>query len=116
MKNVTLYVATKSTLAFHDAEGHSYRVGFKGAPSVERCFNDKLNENPENIYSIYYPTVAKRVAVEKIELELPAAASEYELVVEPLDPGIVFEKFVVDFGGYQNSYLMGKESSYNREK
>ena len=39
----------------------------------------------------------------------------YELVVEPLDPGIVFEKFVVDFGGYQESYLMGKESSYNRE-
>lgn len=116
VKNVTVHVATKCTLAFHDAEGHSYRVGFKGAPSVERCFNDKLNEKPENIHSIYYPTVARRVAVEKIDLELPAeVASEYELVIEPLDPGIVFEKIVVDFGGYQDSYLLGNESRYSRE-
>ena len=115
VKKVTVHVATKSTLAFHDSEGHSYRVGFKGAPSVDRCFNDKLNENPEYIYSIYYPTVAGRVAVEKIELELPAGVSEYELEIQPLDPGIVFEKIVVDFGGYQKSYLMGKESSYTRE-
>ena len=115
VKKVTVHIATKSTLAFHDAEGHSYRVGFKGAPSVDRCFNDKLNENPENIYSIYYPTVAGRVAVEKIELDLPAGVSEYELEIQPLDPGIVFEKIVVDFGGYQKSYLMGNESSYTRE-
>lgn len=115
VKKVTVHVATKCTLAFHDAEGHSYRVGFKGAPSVERCFNERLNEKPENIHSVYYPTVARRVAVEKIELELPAEAAEYELVVEPLDPGIVFEKIVVDFGGYQDSYLLGNESRYSRE-
>ena len=115
VKNVTVYVATKSTLAFHDAEGHSYRVGFKGAESVDRCFNDKLNEKPENIYTHYYPTVAKRVAVEKIELALPEGTSVYELEVQPLDPGIVFEKIVVDFGGYQQSYLLGKESLYTRE-
>ena len=116
IQNVTLHVATKSTLAFHDAAGHSYRVGFKGAEAVERCFNDKLNEKPENIYSVYYPTVAKRVAVEKIELALPAdSEGVYELVVEPLDPGIVFEKFVVDFGGYVPSYLMGNESPHSRK-
>ena len=116
VRNVTVHVATKSTLAFHDAEGHSYRVGFKGAPSVERCFNSRLNENPENIYSVYYPTVAGRVAVERIDLELPEGPSSvYELVIEPLDPGIVFEKIVVDFGGYRQSYLLGNESSYVRE-
>ena len=116
VKNVTVYVATKSTLAFHDADGHSYRVGFKGGETVERCFNEKLNEKPENVYSIYYPTVARRVAIEKIDLELPENQNGvYELVVEPLDPGIVFEKFVIDFGGYEESYLMGKESSYTRE-
>ena len=107
--------ATKSTLAFHDAQGHSYRVGFKGASSVERCFNDKLNEKPENIYSHYYPTVAKRVAVEKIELEVPVGAEVHDLEIEPLDPGIVFEKVVVDFGGYQESYLMGNESTHSRK-
>ncbi|MBO7191996.1 MAG: glycosyl hydrolase 115 family protein [Bacteroidales bacterium] len=111
---VTLHVATKSTLAFHDAEGHSYRVGFKGAPAVERCFNDKLNEKPENIYTHYYPTVAKRVAIEKITLKLPVGNGVYELEVEPLDPGIVFEKFVIDFGGYKESYLMGDESPHRK--
>ncbi|MBR2064727.1 MAG: glycosyl hydrolase 115 family protein [Bacteroidales bacterium] len=114
VKNVTVYVATKSTLAFHDEQGHSYRVGFKGAEAVERCFNERLNEKPENIYSVYYPTVARRVAIEKIDLALPQNTSEYELVIEPLDPGIVFEKIVVDFGGYQESYLMGTESPYKR--
>lgn len=113
VKEVDVYVATKSTLSFHDAEGHSYRVGFDGAQAVERCFNDRLNEKPENIYSIYYPTVAGRVAIEKIHLNLPDSHhGVYELVVEPLDPGIVFEKFVIDFGGYRKSYLMGKESPY----
>lgn len=115
VRNVTVHVATKSTLAFHDAAGHSYRVGFKGAEAVERCFNDRLNEKPENIYSVYYPTVAQRVAVEKIDLELPEGTDGvYELVIEPLDPGIVFEKFVIDFGGYVPSYLMGNESPHSR--
>ena len=116
VQNVTVHVATKSTLAFHDAAGHSYRVGFKGAEAVERCFNDRLNEKPENIYSVYYPTVAQRVAVEKIDLNLPAGNDGvYELVVEPLDPGIVFEKIVIDFGGYVPSYLMGNESPHSRK-
>lgn len=115
VRNVTVHIATKSTLAFHDADGHSYRVGFKGGESVERCFNDDLNEKPENIYSIYYPTVARRVVIEKIDLQLPDNQNGvYELVVEPLDPGIVFEKFVIDFGGYEESYLMGKESPCRR--
>ena len=116
VENVAVYVATKSTLAFHDENGHSYRVGFKGGEVVERCFNDDLNEKPENIYSIYYPTVARRVAIEKIDLKLPEnETGVYELVVEPLDPGIVFEKFVIDFGGYQESYLMGTESPFRRK-
>ena len=116
VQNVTVHVATKSTLAFHDAAGHSYRVGFKDAEAVERCFNDRLNEKPENIYSVYYPTVAQRVAVEKIDLNLPAGNDGvYELVVEPLDPGIVFEKIVIDFGGYVPSYLMGNESPHSRK-
>ena len=116
VQNVTVHVATKSTLAFHDAAGHSYRVGFKGAEAVERCFNGRLNEKPENIYSVYYPTVAQRVAVEKIDLNLPAGNDGvYELVVEPLDPGIVFEKIVIDFGGYVPSYLMGNESPHSRK-
>lgn len=114
ISKVTVYVATKSTLAFHDPEGHSYRIGFKGADSVERCFNANLNEKPENIYDVYYPTVARRVVIEKIDLELPSGTSLHDLVIEPLDPGIVFEKVVVDWGGYSESYLMGNESPHFR--
>lgn len=117
INEVTVHVATKSTLAFHDPDGHSYRVGFKGAPSVVRCFNDDLNESPENVYSVYYPTVSRRVVTEEIVLQLPEdAAGEYELVIEPLDPGIVFEKIIVDCGGYEPSYLMGDESPYSRKR
>ncbi|MBQ2112517.1 MAG: hypothetical protein II194_04745 [Bacteroidales bacterium] len=67
------------------------------------------------MYNVYYPTVARRVVVEEVNLSLPSdEGGVYELIVEPLDPGIVFEKFVVDFGGYEPSYLLGKESLYSR--
>ena len=50
------------------------------------------------------------------QLNLPAGNDGvYELVVEPLDPGIVFEKIVIDFGGYVPSYLMGNESPHSRK-
>ena len=53
--------------------------------------------------------------MEEVNLSLPSdEGGVYELIVEPLDPGIVFEKFVVDFGGYEPSYLLGKESLYSR--
>ena len=31
-------------------------------------FNERLNEDPENIRSIYYPTVARRVKIDTVEL------------------------------------------------
>ncbi len=114
VERVTVHVATKSTLAFHDAHGHSYRVGFADGERVERCFNDDLNEKPENIYEVYYPTVARRVVIEQIELMLPKRQGAQLLEIEPLDPGIVFEKIVIDWGGYEPSYLMGNESPYSR--
>ena len=76
--------------------------------SQTQFFNERLNEDPQNIYSVYYPTVARRV-VETVS-ELPASAGWQELVLRPLDPGIVFEKIVVDYGGYQASFLFGTES------
>ena len=71
-------------------------------------FNEKLNEKPENIYSIYYPTVAKRV-VESVA-QVTGQPGTHTLTIRPLDPGIVFEKVVVDCGGYQPTYLFFDES------
>jgi len=33
----------------------------------------------------------------------------------PRHPGIVFEKIVVDYGGYQSQYLFGEESPVTRK-
>ncbi|MDE6335164.1 MAG: hypothetical protein K2L34_01220, partial [Muribaculaceae bacterium] len=38
----------------------------------------------------------------------------HSLTLSPLDPGIVFEKIVVDFGGYEPAYLFGNETPLKR--
>lgn len=114
--SVTIHVIVKSTLAFHNQEGHKYTVGFEGGQEETINFNGNLNEDPENIYSVYYPTVARRVVEKKVSVKLPASADNtYTLNFRPLDPGIVLEKIVVDYGGYQPSYLFGNESPCKRK-
>lgn len=108
--SVRVHVVTKSTLAFNNT-GHRYEVSLGGASQTQH-FNALLNEDPQNIYSVYYPTVARRV-VETVS-GLPAAGGWTELVLRPLDPGIVFEKIVVDYGGYTPQFLFGTESSATR--
>ncbi len=103
---VKVHVVTKSTLAFNNS-GHRYEVDLDGAKRVQ-FFNERLNEDPANIYSVYYPTVARRV-VETVS-ELPAGGGWTTLTLRPLDPGIVFEKIVVDYGGYTPQFLFGEES------
>ena len=46
--------------------------------------------------------------------ELPAQPGWQDLVLRPLDPGIVFEKIVLDYGGYTPRFLFGNESPTNR--
>ena len=109
VKTAKVHVVTKSTLDFLDKGGLIYDVAIDGGEPVSVNFNSNLNEKPENIYSIYYPTVALRV-VEK-EVELPIADGEiHALTIHPQDPGIVFEKIVIDLGGYEKQYLFGNES------
>ena len=108
--SVKVMVAVKSTLAFNGT-GHRYEVGFNDQKAETVFFNEKLNEDPGNIYSIYYPTVAGRVKTDTVELPVSVGADgTVELTVRPLDPGIVFEKIVVDYGGYHPSYLMMDET------
>ena len=101
---------TKSTLDFLDKGGLVYDVAIDGGQSVAVNFNKNLNEKPENIYSVYYPTVAKRVVEMVVELPLDAGEKVHTLTIHPQDPGIVFEKIVIDLGGYHPQYLFGKES------
>ncbi len=116
VSSVTVHVVVKSTLAFKRLEGHRYKVGFSGADEKVINFNANLNEKPENIYTVFYPTVARRVVEKKVDLQVPESSDgRHLLTLMPMDPGIVFEKIVVDFGGYKVSYLFGTESPNNRE-
>lgn len=112
--SVAVRVVTKSTLAFQRRDGHRYNVALDGAQPVTVNFNKNLNEDPENIYSVFYPTVARRVVETVTELPVTGKGDLHTLEISPLDPGIVIEKIVVDFGGYQPSYLFGKESEAKR--
>ena len=115
VKEVNVHVVVKSTLAFHNKEGHKYTVGFEGGNEKTINFNANLNEDQENVYTIFYPTVARRVVQKDAKLSLPVTSDGMQtLVVKPLDPGIVFQKIIVDFGGYQETYLFMDESPNKR--
>lgn len=96
-KKVRIHVITKSTLDYLNKGGLTYGVSLDGATPTQVNFNEELNEKPENIYSIYYPTVATRIIKKVIELDLPASVDGiHTLTLTPNDPAIVFEKIVVD--------------------
>lgn len=135
---VKVHVIVKSTLDFLNKGGLTYNVSIDGGAPVTVNFNSRLDERPGNIHSIYYPTVAERV-VESV-VTLPIGVGEvrkgtlrvtytrgdgmdaereevinnttglHSLTISPNDPGIVFEKIVIDLGGYERSFLFGDES------
>lgn len=111
--NVKIHVIVKSTLDFLNVGGHEYTVSLDGSEPQTVNFNKTLLDRQPYMYSEYYPAVARRV-VEKV-VEVPVASAPFhELTLVPCHPGIVFEKLVVDFGGYQSQYLFGEESPVKR--
>jgi hypothetical protein len=114
-QKVKVHVIVKSTLDFLNVGGHECLVSLDGGQPETVNFNKTLVDRQPYMYSVYYPTVARRV-IEK-EVELPVQTSNlnvHELTLRPQHPGIVFEKVVVDFGGYKPSYLFMNESDYQR--
>ena len=103
-QKVRIHVITKSTLDYLNKGGLTYGVSLDGASPVEVNFNKDLNEKPENIYNIYYPTIATRIVDKVIELELPSTTDGiHTLTLTPNDPAIVFEKIVIDGRGGKKS-------------
>lgn len=99
-KKVRIHVIIKSTLDYQNKGGMTYGVSVDGAEPVIVNFNHDLNEKPENIYDIYYPTVATRIIDKVIEVELPATGDGiHTLTLTPNDPAIIFEKIVIDGRG-----------------
>ena len=115
VERVKVHVVVKSTLDFLNRGGHEYEVAIDNGTAARVNFNRELNEAPENIHRIYYPTVARRVVESTVELPVSATAGGlHRLTLSPLTPGIVFEKIVVDYGGYTPQYLFGRESQRTR--
>ena len=110
VKTAKVHIVTKSTLDFLDKGGLVYDVSIDGLQKVDVNFNGNLNEKPENIYSVYYPTIAGRVVEQIVELPIDTSKDIHSLTIHPQDPGIVFEKIVIDLGGYSKQFLFGKES------
>ena len=110
-KSVKVHVIVKSTLDFLNVGGHECAVSLDGGQSETINFNKTLLDKQPFMYSVFYPTVARRI-IEKV-VELPVSKDgTHELTLRPKHPGLVFEKIVVDFGGYKPSYLFMDESSY----
>jgi len=110
VKTAKVHIITKSTLDYLDEGGLVYDLSMDGCAPVNVNFNKDLNEKPENIYSKYYPTVASRVVEQIVELPMDEHQKMHSLTIHPQDPGIVFEKIVIDLGGYHQQFLFGKES------
>ena len=96
-KKVRIHIITKSTLDYQNKGGMTYGVSVDGAKPTIVNFNQDLNEKPENIYSIYYPTIATRIIDKVIEVELPVTGDGiHTITLTPNDPAIIFEKIVID--------------------
>ena len=94
----TVHIVTKSTLDYINKGGLSYGVSVDGESPVEVNFNSELNEKPENIYDIYYPTIARRVIDKTVDVEMkPTADNIHTITLTPNNPAIVFEKIIIDY-------------------
>ena len=112
-KKVKVHIVVKSTLDFLNVGGHECLLSLDGGNTETINFNKTLLDKQPYMYSVFYPTVARRV-IEK-EVELPVSQDgTHELTLRPQHPGIVFEKLVVDYGGYKPSYLFMDESNYTK--
>jgi len=112
-KTVKVYVVVKSTLDFLNIGGFRYTVSLDSSEPQEVNFNETLVDRQPYMYSEFYPTIARRIVEKTVELPV-GKGTDHELTLKPKHPGIVFEKIVVDFGGYKPSYLYMDESPCQR--
>ena len=112
--SVKIRIVVKSTLDYLNKGGLTYTVSLDGSELQRINFNSRLNEDKENIYSVFYPTVARRIVESVVTLPFDASQDIHSLVISPDDPAIVFEKIIVDAGGYQPQFLFGQESPCRR--
>ena len=76
-KQVKVHIIVKSTLDFLNVGGHECLVSLDGGQPATINFNKTLLDKQPYMYSVFYPTVARRV-IEK-EVTLPLETSNFKL-------------------------------------
>ena len=106
---VKVHIMTNSTLPFLRREGHRYTISVDGGVAVEVNYNGDLTE--DNQWHMY-DVVATRVIEKVIPLSINAAVpnGQHTLTIRPIEPGMVLENIVIDFGGYQPQHLFGAQA------
>lgn len=91
--------------------GHHVAVSLDDGKEVVIGLNQNLNW--EHKYDLMYPTAASRIIEKTVRLAVDARPGKvHTLQLRPLQPGIVFEKIVMDEGGFRPTHLGMVESPY----
>jgi len=114
-KEVKVHVITNSTLPFLRREGHRYSVSLDSSTPVEVNYNSDLTEdNQWHMYDVVATRVIEKVVDLKLEQNNKTTKEQknniHTLTISPIEPGMVLEKIVIDYGGYQPQHLFGTET------
>ncbi len=111
--SVKVRMIFNSTLPFKKG-GQRVAALFDGG--AERSWNINKELTWKNNYSKMYPAAVARIIETVVTLPLPHTEDgTHLLTIRPLDPGVVFEKVIIDDGGYGQTYLKMQESPYIRQ-
>jgi len=111
--SVKVRMIFNSTLPFIKG-GMSVAASFDGGK--EKTWNINKDLTWKHNYSKMYPTAAARIIESDVTLPLKSSMDgTHVLKIRPLDPGVVFEKVIIDDGGYKQTFLKMPESSYERK-
>ena len=110
MDSVDVHLITDAVMPFV-LGGHYVAVSLDGGKEEIVGLNQNLNW--EHKYDLMYPTAASRIIEKKVRMAVGnTGKAEHTLRVRPMQPGIVFEKILINLGGYKPTHLGMLESPY----
>lgn len=112
MDSVDVHLVTDAVMPFV-LGGHYVAVSLDGGKEEIVGLNQNLNW--EHKYDLMYPTAASRIIEKKVRMAVGnTGKAEHTLRLRPMQPGIVFEKILINLGGYKPTHLGMLESPYVR--
>ena len=94
--------------------GHQVTAVFDNEAEITFNINEDLIW--ENNYSKMYPAAAARIIEHELTFPVkPIEGGLHTLKLKPENPGVVFQKIIIDNGGYEKTFLNGTESPYAKD-